>query len=132
MTKLLKLSDGSVVDAPGGEVLDIAHDDDLMVDAPALDGVVVIRLVFPKFRDGRAFTQARVLRARYGFKGEIRATGNLLPDQAGFARRVGIDTVEDVTESRVEDFRFALGAYRYAYQPAEQGTPAHSLRGDKR
>ncbi|MEO1657917.1 MAG: DUF934 domain-containing protein [Pseudomonadota bacterium] len=130
MTKLLKLDDGTLVDAPAGEVLDIAHDQDITTDAPALDGVATVRLLFPKFKDGRAFTQARVLRTQYGFEGEIRASGDLLPDQAAFARRVGIDTVEDIKDDRLEDFRFALKAFRYAYQPAEHGAPAHSLRGE--
>ncbi|MEM7739239.1 MAG: DUF934 domain-containing protein [Pseudomonadota bacterium] len=130
MIKLLNLSDGSLIDAPTDDVLDLAHDQDIMTDAPALDGVAVVRLVFPKFKDGRAFSQARVLRTRYGFKGEIRASGDLLPDQAAYARRVGIDTVEDVNDGRLDDFRFALSAYRFVYQPAEEGTPAHRLRGD--
>ncbi|MEM0927753.1 MAG: DUF934 domain-containing protein [Pseudomonadota bacterium] len=129
MTKLLRLSDGAMVDAPVGDVLDIAHDQDIMAEAPALDGVAAVRLIFPKFKDGRAFSQARVLRTRYGFTGEIRASGDLLPDQAAFARRVGIDTVEDIKAERLEDFHFALKAYRFAYQPAEHGAPAHSLRG---
>ncbi|MEO1042252.1 MAG: DUF934 domain-containing protein [Pseudomonadota bacterium] len=130
MTKLLKLSDGTLIDAPTDDVLDVAHDQDLMTAAPALDGVRVVRLAFPKFRDGRAFSQARVLRTRYGFQGEIRASGDLLPDQAAFARRVGIDTVEGINEKRLEDFRFALDAFRYAYQPAEDGAPAHRLRSN--
>ncbi|MEM6913951.1 MAG: DUF934 domain-containing protein [Pseudomonadota bacterium] len=77
MIKLLNLSDGSLIDAPTDDVLDLAHDQDIMTDAPVLDGVAVVRLVFPKFKDGRAFSQARVLRTRYGFKGEIRASGDL-------------------------------------------------------
>ena len=129
MTKLLRLTDGGLVDAPDGVTLDIAHDHDIMTDAPSLDGVSVVRLLFPKFKDGRAFTQARVLRTRYGFEGEIRASGELLPDQAAFARRVGVDTVEDPKTERLEDFRFALTAFRYAYQSSEHGEPAHRLRG---
>ena len=43
--------------------------------------LALIALVFPKFRDGRAYSQARLLREHYGFRGELRATGDVLRDQ---------------------------------------------------
>ncbi|MDE2373580.1 MAG: DUF934 domain-containing protein, partial [Hyphomicrobiales bacterium] len=42
---------------------------------PWLDGLSLVALVFPKFRDGRAYSQARLLRERYGYRRELRATG---------------------------------------------------------
>lgn len=55
----------------------------------SLDGVERIDLVFPKFTDGRAFSQAFLLSRRLGFKGEIRATGDVLVDQLAQMERSG-------------------------------------------
>ena len=51
---------------------------------PWLDQLALVALVFPKFRDGRAYSQARLLRERYGFRCELRATGEVLRDQFQF------------------------------------------------
>ena len=56
-----------------------------------LDGIDRIDLTFPKFTDGRAFSQAFLLRRRLGFKGEIRATGDVLIDQLVQMQRSGFD-----------------------------------------
>jgi len=56
-----------------------------------LDGVKRIDLHFPKFTDGRAYSQAFLLRRRLGFKGEIRATGDVLIDQLVSMARTGFD-----------------------------------------
>ncbi len=47
---------------------------------PHLGKLAVVALVFPVFRDGRAYTQARLLRERHGYDGELRATGQVLRD----------------------------------------------------
>ena len=54
----------------------------------------LIALQFPKSVDGRAYSQARVLREQYDFEGEIRATGEVVRDQLAFMERVGIDAYE--------------------------------------
>jgi uncharacterized protein (DUF934 family) len=51
----------------------------------------LIALNFPKFSDGRAFSTARLLREKFGYRGELRAVGNVLSDQIPFMRRVGFD-----------------------------------------
>jgi len=58
----------------------------------SLDGVDRIDLVFPKFTDGRAFSQAFLLHRRLGFKGEIRATGDVLVDQLAQMQRSGFSS----------------------------------------
>ena len=58
----------------------------------ALDGVTRIELNFPKFTDGRAFSQAFLLRRRLGFAGELRATGDVLIDQLLQMKRSGFDS----------------------------------------
>ncbi|WMT77759.1 DUF934 domain-containing protein [Bradyrhizobium sp. Ash2021] len=62
--------------------------------APYLDRLSLVAVNFPTFRDGRGFTQARSLRGHLAFSAEIRATGNILPDQYAFLLRSGITTVE--------------------------------------
>ncbi len=59
-----------------------------------LSQVQRIDLQFPKYTDGRAYSQAFLLRRRLGFKGEIRATGDVLVDQLVQMQRTGFDTAE--------------------------------------
>ena len=73
--------------ATGLNVVELANDVDPRT--LALDGVERIDLVFPKFTDGRAFSQAFLLHRRLGFKGEIRATGDVLVDQLVQMQRSG-------------------------------------------
>ncbi len=70
-------------------VISIANDADPR--SASLDGVKRIDLHFPKFTDGRAYSQAFLLRRRLGFKGEIRATGDVLIDQLVSMARTGFD-----------------------------------------
>ena len=72
-----------------GTVLDLANTEDPR--AMQLDGVKQINLHFPKFTDGRAYSQAFLLRRRLGFKGQIRATGDVLIDQLVQMERSGFD-----------------------------------------
>lgn len=74
-------------------VLDLTHTDDPEAVRPALADLRLIRISFPAFSDGRAFTIARRLRVM-GFAGELRATGPVIADQYAMARRVGFDSVE--------------------------------------
>lgn len=71
----------------------LENGDDPQALEPHLNRAELVVLRFPIFRDGRAFTQARELREYLRFSGEIRAEGHILPDQAGFLRRCGFDSV---------------------------------------
>lgn len=75
--------------AGGQNVLEISNDADPM--AIDLAGATRIDLQFPKFTDGRAYSQARLLRQRRGFTGELRATGEVLIDQLVHMARCGFD-----------------------------------------
>ena len=77
----------------------------------------VIGLEFPAFKDGRAYTQARLLRKRYRF-GEIRAFGDVLRDQLLFMQRCGIDAFEIRKQGDAEAFRKAINEISVFYQPA--------------
>jgi uncharacterized protein (DUF934 family) len=92
--------------------------DDLV---PYLDKVAVVALVFPTFRDGRAYTQARLLRERHGFKGELRATGQVLRDQFVFMLRAGFDAFEVKKQSDAEAFAITVKHYSVFYQPTGDG-----------
>jgi uncharacterized protein (DUF934 family) len=65
--------------------------DDVSVIAADLPQFDVVAIFFPKFSDGRGYSNARLIRERYGFTGEIRAVGDVLHDQLYFMSRVGFD-----------------------------------------
>jgi uncharacterized protein (DUF934 family) len=83
----------------------------------------MIALSFPKFTDGRAFSQARLLRSRCGYKGELRATGEVLRDTLLFMRRCGIDAFEVSERAVAENWIAALEDFNLFYQPAADGHP---------
>jgi uncharacterized protein (DUF934 family) len=59
--------------------------------APDLKDIQLIELDFPDFADGRLFSHAWLLRGRYNYQGEIRATGHFMPDQVFYLSRVGVN-----------------------------------------
>lgn len=72
----------------------LASDQHPQAIAADLGRLAVVALEFPKFRDGRAYSYARLLRERYGFTGELRAVGDVLQEQLTFMRRCGFDSFE--------------------------------------
>ncbi len=88
--------------------------------AEALAGDVhhfaLIEIDFPKFRDGRGYSSARILRQRLAYTGEIRAVGDVLRDQWLFMKRCGVDSFEVRPGTRLEDFRSALTEQTVFYQ----------------
>lgn len=92
--------------------------DDLL---PYLGRLAAVALVFPVFRDGRAYTQARLLRERYKFRGELRATGQVLRDQFVFMMRAGFDAFEVKKQSDAEAFAIVAKRYSVFYQPTGDG-----------
>ena len=91
---------------------------------PYLDWIALVALVFPTFRDGRAYSQARLLRERHEFRGELRATGQVLRDQLLFLHRAGFDAFEVSKEKDTAVFRDALQRYSVFYQPTGDGRPS--------
>lgn len=79
-------------DAPSTQALCIANDADLIAVQADIAKALVIDLHFPKFTDGRAYSQAALIRNRLGFKGELRATGDVLVDQLQLMQRTGFST----------------------------------------
>ncbi|MDX1711099.1 MAG: DUF934 domain-containing protein [Rhodovibrionaceae bacterium] len=85
--------------------------------------VDAIALSFPKFTDGRAYSHARILRERYGFDREIRACGEILPDQVLLMTRCGFDTFELPEDAKAETYLRAFQAFGVFYQPATDNRP---------
>ena len=107
----------------------IESSEDVEALAYDLPRIAVVALAFPKFRDGRAYTSAKLLRERYDFKGEVRAVGDVLREQAGFMVRVGFDAFEPADGSTVEDLERAVHRYRHVYQrSADRRAPAFAER----
>ncbi len=79
------------VDAEAPVDLVLANDTDVETIVASLASLASIALVFPKWTDGRAYSQARLLRSRYRFRGEIRATGDVLADMLPLLERTGFD-----------------------------------------
>src|ERR1700759_4998879 len=92
--------------------------DDLV---PYLDRLAAVALVFPTFRDGRAYSQARLLRERYAYRGEVRATGQVLRDQFAFMLRAGCDAFDVKKPPDGEAFAQAVHRYSGFYQPTGDG-----------
>ena len=91
--------------------------------APFLPFLALVALEFPVFRDGRAYSQARLLRERHDFKGEIRATGDVLRDQFLFMVRAGFDAFEVKKAADAEFFDKAVREFSLRYQPAADRSP---------
>lgn len=107
--------------APVGVRLESKHMAELIV--ADLERISLVALEFPIFRDGRAYSTARLLRERHGFTGEVRAVGNVLRDQFLFMHRCGFDAFEVGDESAVEAWTQALGEFSVFYQPTSDGRP---------
>lgn len=88
---------------------------DWVSDLPHWD---VVALEFPQFADGRAYSQARLLRERYGYSGEIRAVGDVLRDQLLYMARSGFDAFVLRADRSLEDALAAFGEFSECYQPA--------------
>lgn len=90
----------------------------LAYDLPRL---ALVALDFPKFGDGRSFSNARLLRERYGFKGQVRAVGDVLREQAGFMVRVGFDAFVPADGASSNEWQAATRRYRHVFQRSADG-----------
>jgi len=100
--------------ATGQNVIELANDSDPRT--VSLDGVDRIDLNFPKFTDGRAYSQAFLLRRRLGFEGEIRATGDVLVDQLVQMARTGFDVAVLRADQKLDAAQTQFDRYKAFYQ----------------
>ena len=132
--------EAAAIEVPAGQVLIpvavwLAHKDQLQhrtdigvwIDSDESADVIgedanrfaVIGINFPGFMDGRPFSTARLLRERYGFKGELRATGNFIRDQLCYLRRCGVNAFAFANpEANLEDAVKSLSDLQEYYQAA--------------
>jgi len=96
----------------------IESDQEIEVLAYDLPRIAVVALAFPKFRDGRAYTSARLLRERFKYDGQIRAVGDVLQEQVGFMVRCGFDAFEPSDGATPEVLTKAANRFRHVYQRA--------------
>ena len=114
---------------PQTPVATLANSDPVEALVPQLDRLKLIVLQFPKFTDGRAYSQARLLRGRYGYRGELRATGAVFRDQLPFLLRCGFNSFDSDQPGFAEALGEASTLFSVVYQPAEDGlTPVNALR----
>ena len=108
-------------------------DDDLEALADFLPLFEMIALEFPNFKDGRGYSHARLLRERFGFRGELRAVGDVLRDQLFFMGRCGIDAFQVRKDKDAEDALKGLSGFTVKYQTAADGEPPiYKTRSDKK
>ena len=113
--------------ANGQNVIELANDADPRT--LVLDGVDRVDLSFPKFTDGRAFSQAFLLRRRMGFKGEIRATGDVLIDQLLQMQRTGFDCAVLRDDQNADFAQAQLERYAAFYQGDAATVQPQFVRG---
>lgn len=102
--------------------------DDVRRLEPTLERVRLVEIDFPRFRDGRGFSSARILR-EMGYTGEIKATGDVLVDLVWFMRRCGFDSFAPNAPFDMDDVNAALNRYPHVYQhAADEAVPIWALR----
>lgn len=102
--------------------------DDARALIPYLAGLRLIEVTFPKYRDGRGYSSARILREA-GYAGELRAAGDVLLDQMVFLRRVGFDSFAPAKLLDPDALDAALARFPFVYQKAaDRAVPVWALR----
>ena len=120
--KLIAVS-ADATTATGQNTMELANDADPL--ALPLEGVSCIELNFPKFTDGRTFSQAFLLRRRREFKGEIRATGDVLIDQLAQMERSGFDVAVLRADQDMATAQRVLASYPGHQVGRYQGDAVH-------
>lgn len=126
----LKWQEDTLVPAIFGDEpkMAIGNDVDLSTDPLDLNGVGVVLLDFPLYKDGRAFSQAQHLR-HAGFAGDIRAVGALFHDQIPLAIRCGFTSFDLAADINVDKVMVSIQRFVGSYQGASVGRPLWERRG---
>jgi len=94
--------------------------DSLEEIAADLNSIQLIELDFPDFADGRSFSHAWLLRGRYHYQGDIRATGHYMPDQVFYLSRVGVNAFKPETDEYLPAVLAHLNDFTVSYQQSIQ------------
>jgi uncharacterized protein (DUF934 family) len=126
---LARLHEIAALDRAGRLGARLAAGEEVEAIAPYLPRLAIVAIEFRAFRDGRGFSSARLLRERFGFKGELRAVGEVLEDQLFFLIRCGFDSFELATPDAEAAILRSARSFSFAYQAASDRTkPVHRLR----
>ena len=116
------------LDQSNATAVRLESDEDARLLIPHLDRLGLIEIAFPSFRDGRGYSSARILREA-GYKGELRAQGDVLVDQVAFMRRCGFDSFAPQSPLNEEAVAASAARYPNVYQRAADGAvPVWKLR----
>lgn len=116
------------LDQSNATAVRLEPDDDARALILHLDRLRLIEIAFPKFRDGRGYSSARILREA-GYTGELRAQGDVLVDQLAFMKRCGFDSFAPEAPLNPQAAERALAAYDAVYQrAADAAVPVWQLR----
>ena len=116
------------LDQSNATAVRLEPDDDARALIPFLDRLTLIEVAFPKFRDGRGYSAARILREA-GYTGELRAQGDVLVDQVAFMKRCGFDSFAPEKPLNPADVAAALARWPHSYQAAaDDAVPIWKLR----
>jgi len=96
----------------------LGSDESPEVLAEAVNKLQLIALDFPTFRDGRAYSYARLLRERYGYTGELRAVGDVQLEQLHYMERTGFNAFEIDSDDPIRDLKIANRDFTTWYQPS--------------
>ena len=106
------------------QALVLNNADDVLLQAEQIRAHKAVVLQFPKWTDGRAYSQAVLLRGRLRYAGEIRATGDVLADMLPLLQRCGFDAVQLRADQKQESAERALGYFSTHYQTVPPERPA--------
>jgi uncharacterized protein (DUF934 family) len=113
---------------PEASAVRVEAGEDARLLIPHLDRLALVEVDFPRFRDGRGYSSARILREA-GYTGELRAAGDVLVDQMLFMRRCGFDSFAPYAPIDEAVLAAALSRYDHVYQPAaDDAVPVWKLR----
>jgi uncharacterized protein (DUF934 family) len=116
------------LDQPNATAVRIEAGEDARALLPHLDQLALIEIDFPRFRDGRGYSSAQILRGA-GYTGELRASGDVLVDQIDHMRRCGFDGFAPYAPIDPAVLDASLNRYQYRYQTAaDDAVPVWKLR----
>lgn len=116
------------LEQPDSTAVRVEAGDDVRQLIPYIDRLKLVEVSFPRFRDGRGYSSAQILREN-GYKGELRAEGDVLVDQLLFMRRVGFDSFAPFAPMDAKVVEEALSRFDNVYQTAaDHAVPVWKLR----
>lgn len=127
----LWLTNTEALIARGNVAVWLTGADDPALVVPWLDRLPLVAVDFPKFTDGRGYSVAYLLRSRFGWRGELRAIGDVLPDQVFYMQRVGFDAFAVRPDRSVATALRALKTFSAAYQ-GSWDNPVPAFRRESR